>query len=80
MSPNPNTSPRPPEDVLEAREHRRVEAARRDADALVPVAVVGRPLLRVGEHRIGLRRFLELLLASLLPGFRSGWYFSASFR
>src|SRR6185503_1924887 len=51
------------EDVLEAGERVRIETARAGAaDAGVAVAVVERPLLRVGDDGVGLRRFLEAFL------------------
>jgi hypothetical protein len=57
------------EDVLEAREHARVEpAGRRAAQAGVAEAVVHVALVRVRQHRVGLGRFLELSSASLSPG------------
>ena len=42
------------------------------ADAGVAEAVVHAPLLRVGEHRVGLGRFLELLLGLLVAGIAVG--------
>ena len=55
------------EDVLEAGEDGRVEAAGGGAaEAGVAEAVVHVPLVGVGEHRVGLGRFLELLLGRLV--------------
>src|SRR5262249_37854984 len=49
-----------PEDVLEAGERVRVEAARpHAAHARVAVAIVRRALLRIAQHRVRLGRFLE---------------------
>ena len=50
------------EDVREVAE---VEVGRREtaaAEALAPVAVVGRAALRIGEHLVGLGRLAEALL------------------
>src|SRR5262249_37723989 len=54
------------EDVLEADEGRRIEpGAALRAEARVTEAIVGRALLRVRQHGVGLRRFLELLFGVL---------------
>ena len=45
---------------------RRVEALRAAADAGVAEAIVAGALVGVGEHRVGLGRFLELLLGRLV--------------
>ena len=51
------------EDVSEAAEVAEVgEAAGAAANALEAEAIVGPPLLRIGEHRVGLAGFLEALL------------------
>ena len=55
-------------EVAELGEDRRIEpgaAARRDADAGVAEAIVEAALLCVGEDRVRLGRFLELLLGDL---------------
>ncbi len=55
------------EDVLEAREMRRVEAPPDAAgDPGVTEAIVAGALVAVGEHRVGFGRFLELLLGRLV--------------
>src|SRR5688572_13122004 len=54
-------------DVLEPREHRRIEAAGRGAaQAGVAEAVVHMPLVGIGEHRVRLGRFLELVFGRLV--------------
>ena len=72
------------EDVGEVREDVGVEARARPARARhagVAESVVARALVGVGEHGVGLGRFLELLFGGARrPGLRSGWYFSASLR
>ena len=56
-------------------------AAQVRVDAGVAVLVVGRALLRVGQHLVGFLRLLELLLGRLgRRGLRSGWCFIASLR
>ena len=62
------------EDVGEAAEVAEVEAghAALGADAGEAEAVVGAPLLRVGEHRVGLGRLLEALLGVRIAGVAVG--------
>src|SRR4051812_1369789 len=61
------------EDVLEAGEDRRIEAARcRAAKPGVPEAVVHVPLVGVCEHRVRLGRLLELLFGRLVAGIAVG--------
>ena len=64
MSPKPKTSPRPEKMSEKSREDRRIEpgAARGAADALWPKRSYSAALLVVGEHGVGLGRFLEALL------------------
>ena len=56
----------------------KLEGAAEAAHAPLPAygimtkAIIGLPLLAVGEHLVGLARFLKLLLATSSPGFRSG--------
>ena len=57
----------PAEDVAEVGEHRRVEAlAAALVHAGVAEAIVGGALVAVGEDRVGLGRFLELLLGRVV--------------
>ena len=54
------------EDVLEARERRRIESAL-GRHAGVAEAVVGAALLGIGEHRVRFSTSLKCSSASLLP-------------
>ncbi len=63
----------PAEDVLEAGEDGGIEAARgRAAETGVTEAVVHVALVGVGEDRVGLGRFLELLFGCLVAGIAIG--------
>src|SRR5262249_12659074 len=56
------------EDVLEAGERVRIEAARADAaDARMPEAVVQRSLLGIRDDRVRLGRLLEVLFGLVVP-------------
>src|SRR3954470_11443434 len=57
------------EDVLEAGERIRIEAARPGAaHPGMPVTIVERALLGIGHDRVGFRRFLETLLGGVVAG------------
>ena len=63
----------PAEDVLEAGEDVGIEAAGRGAAKTgVAEAVVHVALVAVGEHRVRLCRFLELVFGSAIPGIAIG--------
>jgi hypothetical protein len=63
-------------DVREVGEDRGIEAAGADAaHPLVAEAVVARPLVGVGEHRIGFGRLLEALFRSGVAGVPVGMEF-----
>ena len=67
------------QDVFEAGERGRIEAALR-AHSGVAKAIIGPALLRIGEYRVGLGGFLEVLLGVLAALIAVGWYWRASFR
>src|SRR5262249_42451691 len=58
-------------EIAEVRKHRGVESGtgpRRGTDALMPEPVVQAALVRIREHRVRLRRFLELLFGAPVTG------------